>query len=277
MTKTPGSPNSTHCDATVTARQTAARQAMAAGLAMAQHKAAPKPNVPSTLTSDGSPRAQMEGSTDTAHHRASLLAVRAARAARSPSRARFNASTRANSGKAMRPSANTQVSWPQPSRCRPKWSRNMDASAIHLSASSWPSLKPTDRKLAASYDMMPVRERLGAFAYGLRKFGTFRFRQLSVIPELVGSRLAARPRAARLHRRAALRAIRAEHAAVPRLGPQQRGAALALVKPLAGIERHPFGLGMSTDGTGQHRFQAVSCVIRAAIIRECVSSWASRC
>ena len=43
MANTPGSPNSTHCDATVTATHTTTRQAIAAGLAMAQHKAAPKP------------------------------------------------------------------------------------------------------------------------------------------------------------------------------------------------------------------------------------------
>ncbi|AMO25051.1 hypothetical protein UC35_22265 [Ramlibacter tataouinensis] len=68
------------------------------------------------MTTLGSSRARIEGTTETAHQRASRRALRAARPARSPGRARFRPRTIANSGNAMRPTEYTQLSWPQPKR-----------------------------------------------------------------------------------------------------------------------------------------------------------------
>lgn len=51
------------------------------------------------------------------------------------------------------------------------------------------------------------------------------------------------------------RAIRAEHAAIPGLGPQQRAAAEAIIKKLAGVSRHGFACLMAAFGAGQGAFK----------------------
>ena len=60
-----------------------------------------------------------------------------------------------------------------------------------------------------------------------------------------------------LHRRTGHRAVRTEHAAIARLGPQESVAGLALIEPLAGVRRHAFGFAVpavrtSEDGVQNH-------------------------
>lgn len=56
-----------------------------------------------------------------------------------------------------------------------------------------------------------------------------------------------------LDRWAGLGAIRAIDAAIARQRLQKRAAALAVIKPLAGIGRHDFSLGMAAFGAGDVR------------------------
>lgn len=54
-----------------------------------------------------------------------------------------------------------------------------------------------------------------------------------------------------LDRRAGHGTVGAEHAAVARLGLEQRVAAFALVEPLAGVGGHGFGLDVAAQRAGQ--------------------------
>lgn len=58
-----------------------------------------------------------------------------------------------------------------------------------------------------------------------------------------------------LNRRAGQRAVGAEHAAIARLGPQHRLAALAVVKELAGVRRHRLRFLVPAARAGQRRVQ----------------------
>lgn len=57
-----------------------------------------------------------------------------------------------------------------------------------------------------------------------------------------------------LHRRTRYRSIRAEHAAVAALGPEDSTATLAVVDYLTGGRRHRLALGVPALGAGEDRF-----------------------
>ena len=85
-------------------------------------------------------------------------------------------------------------------------------------------------------------------ASGFRRAGA---RRLWTSLTAIGHSYSVRPRF--LHGRARRVAIRTEHAAIARLGFDQRRAGAAFVDILAGVGRHRFGALVTADGTGDRR------------------------